>query len=123
MIQNEWFTFCKVLSISSIRKQLEIVQFGQHAYYQLPISSTKEPESPRLEVIALEKTNWNTYEPQLSSYLRMEELLISIFLTKKKNNNQILNTQQSYFFFFLYTIPVLILWTLLPSKTLSRFFS
>lgn len=62
MIQNECSTFCKVLYVSSIRKQLEIVHFGQHAYKQLTIPSTnhattREPESPRLEVMALEKTN------------------------------------------------------------------
>lgn len=47
MIQNECSTFCKVLSVSSIRKQLEIVQFGQHAYYQLLISSTNHTNYQR----------------------------------------------------------------------------
>lgn len=121
MIQNECSTFCTVLPVSSTRKQLKIFQFGQHAYYQLPIQvptmpTTKESESPRLKVMALEKTNQNVHELQLSSLLRMWELLISICLAKK---NQILNTQQPYF--FLYRIPELILWTLLLARDYPNF--
>lgn len=90
MIQNERSTFCKVLSVSSIRKQLEIVQFGQHAYYQLPIPSTNHSKyqrsrKPKRESHGFEEDKLEYYEPQLSSLLRIEKLSISICPTKKSN--------------------------------------